>query len=78
MTANRANTISKHGQMLGRSLLEDLRNSRKLEKAVAVYKTNKLSSFQKVDVPENPEKVPYSKSSFYNPLIKYSLFLVSL
>ena len=42
MTPNRANTISKHGQMLWRSLSEDLCNSRKLKKVVAIYKTNKL------------------------------------
>ena len=42
MTPNLANTISKHGQMLWRSLSEDLCNSRKLKKVVAIYKTNKL------------------------------------
>ena len=34
------------------------------------------SSFQKVDALKNSEKVPYSKSSVYNQLIKFSLFLV--
>ena len=78
MTPNRANTISKHGQMLWKSLSEDFCDSRKLKQVVAIYKTNKASSFQKVDVLKNLEKVPYAKSSFYNQLIKYSLFLVSL
>ena len=36
------------------------------------------SSFENVDVLKNSEKVPHSKSSFYNQLIKCSLFLVSL
>ena len=40
--------------------------------------SKQASSFQKVNVLKNSEKVPYSKSSFYNQLIKYSLFLVSL
>ena len=65
-----------------KSLGKNLCNSRKLKKVVVIKgssKTNKqTSSFQKVNVFKNSEKVPYSKSSFYNQLIKYSLFLVSL
>ena len=78
MTTNRANTISKHGQMLWRSLSEDLCNSRKLKKGNSDLWNKQASSFQKVDILKNSEKVPYSKSSFYNQLIKYSMFLVSL
>ena len=67
----------------------DLHNSLKLRKGVAVYKTGKLiisNSYLK-KVPEKKiearKKVPYSKSScsklvFFNQPITYSMFLVSL
>ena len=50
----------------------------KVKKGSSDLKRKQASSFQKVNVPKNLEKVPYSKISFYNQLIKYSLFLVSL
>ena len=66
-----------------------LHNSRKLRKAVAVYKTGKLiiSNRYLKKVPkkkiEARKKVPYSKSNcskfiFFNQPITYSMFLVSL
>ena len=65
-----------------KSLGKNLCNSRKLKKVVVIKgssKTNKqTSSFQKVNVFKNSEKVPYSKSSFYNQLIKYSVSSITL
>ena len=49
----------------------------KVKKGSNDLQNKQASSFQKVDVLKNSEKVPNSKSSFYNQLIKYSLFLVS-
>ena len=64
---------------------ENLPNSRKLRKVVAIYKINKLILFYKyVSLKtRGSEKVPYSKSGcsrliFYSQLIKCSMFLVLL
>ena len=50
----------------------------KVKKDSSGLKNKQTSSFQKVNVLKNWEKVPYSKSNFYNQLVKYSLFLVWL
>ena len=50
----------------------------KVKKGSSDLQNKQASSFQKVDVLKNSEKVPYSKSSFYNQLIKYSVSGITL
>ena len=50
----------------------------KIKKCSSDLLNKQASSFKKVDVLKNSEKVSYSKITFYNQLIKYFLFLVSL
>ena len=57
---------------------KDLCKFTKVKKGSSDLKNKQALSFQKVNVFKNSEKIPYLKSSFYNQLIKYSLFLVSL
>ena len=86
MTPNCANTISNMEK--GREEIlpqgKDFRNSRKLNKVLAIYKTNKLVLSKKYMSlkSRSVEKVPYSirrcpRLIFCNQLIKYSVFLVS-
>ena len=78
----RKHNIETWTNLMKKSLGKNLCNSRKLKKVVVIKgssKTNKqTSSFQKVNVFKNSEKVPYSKSSFYNQLIKYSVSGITL
>ena len=50
----------------------------KVKKGSSDLKSKQASSFQKVNVLQNSEKVPYSKSSFYNQLIKYPVSVITL
>ena len=50
----------------------------KVTKGSSDLKNKQASSFRKADGLTNPGKVPYSKSSFYNKLIKYSVSGITL
>ena len=56
---------------------KDVHNSRKLWKAVAIYKTNKLG-LRRDQRKYLTQKVAGSTLILFNQLIKYSMFLVSL
>ena len=50
----------------------------KVKKDGSDLSNKQASSFKKIDLLKNSEKVPYSKSSFYNQLIKYSVSGITL